>query len=190
MRPRLRRVIAVAGAGCLTASAFCLASDTALRAAPLLSVRLHLPFAAPRFAVDQPAAVADASPAPKPRRRSMLGQGGIVLKGDGTYQLGLRRSSRDGIAQSTDNYGTALSVVAERRTEQSAMSVSTAFGYGAGAFQSGSLIVGYRTPRFGLSYGQVAGPSDSQLQIGGFARGMNLAIPVRNGDVSYIAATT
>jgi hypothetical protein len=190
VRPRLRRVIAVAGAGCLTASAFCLASDTALRAAPLLSVRLHLPFAAPRFAVDQPAPIADASPAPKPRRRSMLGRGGIVLKGDGTYQLGLRRSSRDGIGQSTDNYGTALSLVAERRTEQSAMSVSTAFGYGGGAFQSGSLIIGYRTPRFGLSYGQVAGPSDSQLQIGGFARGMNLAIPVRNGDVSYIAATT
>jgi hypothetical protein len=142
--------------------------------------------------VDAPAPVGEASPSPAPRarRRPMLGRGGIVLKGDGTYQLGLQRSNRNGLGVATDNYGTALSMVAERRTEQSALSVSTAFGYGAGAFQSGSLIVGYRTPKYGLSYGQVAGPSDSQLQIGGFARGINLAIPVRNGDVSYIAATT
>ena len=139
--------------------------------------------------MDAPAPAASVSPSPGPRGRSFLGRGGIVLKGDGTYQLGLHRSSRNGASVATDNYGSALSMLAERRTEQSALSVSTAFGYGAGTFQSGSLIVGYRTPKYAFSYGQVAGPSDSQLQIGGFARGINLAVPVRNGDVSYIGAT-
>jgi hypothetical protein len=200
VRPVLRRAVAAAGAACLTASAFCLASDTALRAAPLLAVNLRLPFAAPRLGLDAPAAspspapsavpVAVAAPAsPRPQRRSWLGRGPIVLKGDGTYQLGLNRSSRNGVGLAEDNYSSALSMVVERRTEQSAVSVSSAFGYGGGAFNAGSLIVGYRTPKYALSYGQVTGPSDSQLQIGGFARGVGLALPMRSGDLSLIAAT-
>jgi hypothetical protein len=136
-----------------------------------------------------PGALPAPSLAPPPRRRGWFGQGPIVLKGDGTYQLGLNRASRNGQSVAADNYSTALSVVAERRTEQSAVSVSSAFGYGAGALAAGSLIVGYRTPKYGLTYGQVTGPSDSQLQIGGFARGVSLAVPVRNGDVSYLVST-
>jgi hypothetical protein len=194
VRPGLRRAIAFAGAACLSASAVCLASDSALRAAPLLAVRLHLPFAPPRLAIEVPA---PAEPAPSPlptllppaRRRRFLGEGPIVLKGDGTYQLALNRSSRNGTASGTDNYATALSMVAERRTEQTSLSISSAFGYGAGALAAGSLVVGYRTPKYGLTYGQVTGPSDSQLQIGGFARGIGLAVPVRNGDVSFLAST-
>ena len=112
-----------------------------------------------------------------------------MVKGDGTYQLALNRSSRNSLAVTSENYATALSMVLERRTEQSALSVSNAFGYGAGGLATGSLIVGYRTPRFGLNYGQVTGPSDSQLQIGGFARGLNLAVPLRNGDISYLLSS-
>jgi hypothetical protein len=198
VRPVLRRAVAAAGAACLTASAFCLASDTALRAAPLLAVNLRLPFGAPRLGLDAPAAspspvpsaVAVAAPAsPGPGRRPWLGRGPIVLKGDGTYQLGLNRSSRNGVGLAEDNYSSALSMVVERRTEQSAVSVSSAFGYGAGAFNSGSLLVGYRTPKYALSYGQVTGPSDSQLQIGGFARGVGLTLPMRAGELSFITAT-
>ncbi|MEA2784183.1 MAG: hypothetical protein QOF71_287, partial [Candidatus Eremiobacteraeota bacterium] len=37
----------------------------------------------------------------------MLGDGPIVLRGDGTYQLGLNRGNRNGFAQSIDNYSTA-----------------------------------------------------------------------------------
>jgi hypothetical protein len=192
VRNGLRRVIAAAGAACLTASFICLASDTALRAAPLLAVRLHLPLPATRFALDAPAP--DVSPSPAParaarKRRAWLGDGPIVFKGDGTYQLALNRSNRNGLSAATDNYSSALSMNVERRTEQSAVSVSSAFGYGAGALNAGSLIVGYRTPRYGLTYGQVSGPSDSQLQIGGFARGLSLDVPVRNGDVTYLAST-
>jgi hypothetical protein len=145
-----------------------------------------------RIALDAPAPAASLTPAPgsRPRsRRGWLGQGPIVFRGDGTYQLALNRSSRNGLSAGADNYATALSMNVERRTEQSAVSISSAFGYGGGALNAGSLIIGYRTPRYGLTYGQVSGPSDSQLQIGGFARGVNLAIPVRNGDVSYLAAT-
>ena len=189
VRPRLRRLTAAAGAVCLTLSAFCLLSDTALRAAPLLAVRLHLPFPAPRLALDAPAPTPAGSPSPAPHRRALLGDGPVVFKGNGTYQLALTRSSRNGLALMNDNYSTALSMVAERRTEQTSLSVSSAFGYGAGNLSAGSLIVGYRTTHYGLTYGQVTGPSDSQLQIGGFARGLSLSVPVRNGDVSYLAAT-
>jgi hypothetical protein len=189
VRPRLRRLIAAAGAASLTASAFCLASDTALRAAPLLAVRLHLPFSVPRIAVDAPSPAPSGSPAPGLKRRGWLGVGPIVVKGDGTYQLALNRSSRNGVGTAADNYATALSMVAERRTEQSALSISNAFGYGAGGSSAGSLIIGYRTPKYALTYGQVTGPSDSQLQIGGFARGISLAVPVRNGDISYIVSS-
>ncbi len=193
MRPRLRRLTAAAGAVCLTLSAIFFATDTALRAAPLLAVRLHLPFPAPRLALDAPAPAGSpspgGSPTPAPRRRGVLGDGPVVFKGNGTYQLALTRSSRNGLMLGNDNYSTALSMVAERRTEQTSFSVSSAFGYGAGNLSAGSLIVGYRTPKYGLTYGQVTGPSDSQLQIGGFARGLSLSVPVRNGDVSYLAAT-
>jgi hypothetical protein len=199
VRPRLRRWIGAAGTACLTVSAFCFASDTALRAAPLLAVRLHLPFAAPRIAIDVPAppvAAQSPSPAPAslvsppPHRRGVLGDGPIVLRGDGTYQLGVNRGSRNGLAQSLDNYSTALTMGAERRTEQTSLSVTSAFGYGVGGLSSGSLIAGYRTPKYGLSYGQVTGPSDSQLQIGGFARGIGLGVPLHNGDLNLLAATT
>jgi hypothetical protein len=114
----------------------------------------------------------------------MLGEGPIIFKGSGTYQLVLNRSSRNGLATGYDNYSTALSLGIERRTEASAVSVSSAFGYAGGTLGLGSLIVGYRTTRYGLSYGQVSGPSDSQLQIGGFARGVSLSIPLRNGDLT------
>ena len=120
----------------------------------------------------------------------MLGDGPIVLHGDGTYQLGVNRGNRNGLSQSIDNYSTALTMGAERRTEQTSLSVTSAFGYGAGGLSTGSLIAGYRTPKYGLSYGEVAGPSDSQLQIGGFARGIGLAVPLHNGDLNLLAATT
>jgi hypothetical protein len=175
----------------LALSAVCLTSEGALRAAPLLSVRLHLPFSAPQVRLADPAASPLPSPEPRiaARRRGAFGNGPIVLKGTGTYQLQVARSSRNGLSTGTDNYATALSLVAERRTEQSSLSITNSFGYGGASFSAGSLIVGYRTPKYGLSYGEVTGPADSQLQIGGIARGVSLSIPVRNGELSYIAGT-
>jgi hypothetical protein len=188
VHPRVRRIIAGAGAACLTVSAFCFASETALRAAPLLAVRLRLPFTTPQIALDVPAPSPSPSASSRPHR-GFLGNGPIVFKGTGTYQLGIQRSSRNGLFQGAENYSSGLSMVAERRTEQTAFSVSSAFGYGSGGFNTGSLIVGYRTPKFGLTYGQVTGPSDSQLGIGGFARGLSLSLPSRTGDVSYFVSS-
>lgn len=185
MHPRLRRLFAGAGVACLTLSALCFASEGALRAAPLLAVRLHLPFPSHRIAVDGPAGP---TPSPGPRR-AWLGRGPIVVKGTGTYQLGLNRSSRNGLSTGYDNYSTALTLGIERRTEQSALSITNGFGYGTGGLSTGSILIGYRTPAYGLSYGQVTGPSDSQLQVGGFARGIGLSLPLRNGDVSYLVST-
>jgi len=189
----------VAATVCYALSAFCLTSETAVRAAPLLAVRLRLPFLGARAHEEAPSPAPSSSPsavALKPkasdtpaRRRGAFGNGPIVLKGTGTYQLAVQRSARNGLTTGSDNYATALSMVAERRTEQSALSISNSLGYGGSAFSAGGLIIGYRTPGYGLTYGQVTGPADSQLQIGGIARGIALAIPVRNGDVSYVVGT-
>ena len=191
MHPRLRRLVAGAGAACLTLSALCFATEGALQAAPLLTIRLRLPFSVPVVALGDPSPSPSPVPSPSaaPRRHTMLGEGPIVFKGTGTYQLGLNRSSRNGLATGYDNYSSALTMGIERRTEASALSVTSAFGYGGGAFGVGSLVVGYRTTKYGLTYGEVAGPSDSQLQIGGLARGVSLSVPLRNGDVSYLAST-
>lgn len=112
-----------------------------------------------------------------------------MLQGDGTYQLGLNRSSRNGLGEAYDNYSTALSLTAERRTENTSTSISSAFGYGAGTLGVGSLIVSYSTPKYALTYGQIAGPDSTQLQIGGLARGIGLTVPARNGQFSYFTAT-
>ncbi len=185
MRTPLRRVFVAASTACFTLSALCFASEGALRASPLLSVRLSIFAPRPRA----PRLTPSPAPAPARHRRGFLGDGPIVLKGNGTYQLAMLRASRNGLATANDNYATALSVVAERRTEKSALSLSNGFGYGASGLSTGTLVVGYRTPSYGLTYGQVAGPADTQLQIGGVARGISLGLPVRNGDVSFISGT-
>lgn len=186
----MSRFIAGLGVACLAASALSFASGGAIQAASLLQIRLRLPWI-PQIAV---AASSAPSPAPSPgakpaHHRSLLGEGPIVVRGDGTYQLGLNRSSRTGLAVSNDNYSSALTFGLERRTERAAVSASMAFGYGAGAVSAGTMIVGYRTPGYGLTYGQLAGPSDTQLQIGGLTRGVGLSVPLRNGDITYLTAT-
>jgi hypothetical protein len=203
MHLRLRRLLAGAGVACLVASAVCFASEGVLLAAPLMAVDLHLPLG-PLFALVEPPPVPDASPSPNPtpsatpapspspsrgpERHSFLGEGPIVLAGTGTYQLGVNRQTRNGLDDDINDYATDLTITAERRTEQSALEVSDSFGEGGGEFNSGSFIVSYRTPKYTLSYGQLAGPADTQLEIGGFARGVSLTFPLRNGDVSYMSA--
>jgi len=188
---RLRRLLARAGVACLVASAVCFASEGVLLAAPLLAVDLHLPLAqviADVTASPSPSPSPSASPGPAARRRSFLGEGPIVFAGTGTYQLGVNRSTRDGLALGYDNYSTALTLTVERRTQQSSIEVSDSFGVGSGALSSGSFIVAYRTPIYTLGYGQLAGPADTQLGIGGFARGISLTTPLRNGDLAYMSA--
>lgn len=185
MRARPRRAIAGLGVASLVLSALCFAADGALYADPLLAVRLRIPIATQTLAVSVP----EPSPSPKPKKRGLFGDGPIVLRGDGTYQLGLSRSSRNGLPLDYDDYATALQVTAERRTEQTSLSVSNSFGYGSGAAGGGTLVANYQTPKYGLSYGQLAGPADTQLEVGGLARGIGLSFPMRNGNLTYLAAT-
>jgi hypothetical protein len=182
----------------------CFAGGGSLQAAPFLGVSFRLPWTRTVAQVTPPTTdqvlptpppVPSPTPAPVagsqygPRSHSFLGQGPIVIRGDGNYELGINRGTRYGISDDYDNYETALSVVVERRTEQSSISVTNAFGYSGGGGSAGGLVATYRTPKFGLSYGQVAGPSDTQLDIGGFARGLSLDFPVRNGDIEYLASS-
>ena len=118
-----------------------------------------------------------------------MGEGPIVLQGTGTYQLSFARSTRDSLATGYNNYGTALTLSAERRTAQTSLVMTSVFGYGNQGVSAGGLIVGYNTPKYGLSYGAVAGPADTQLNIGGFARGVGLALPMRGGDLAMLAST-
>jgi hypothetical protein len=199
MHLRLRRLLAGAGVACLVASAVCFASEGVLLAAPLVAVDLHLPLG-PLLALVEPSPGPSPSPAPSatpavspspspgPKRHSFLGEGPIVLGGTGTYQLGVNKQTRNGLDDDINDYATDLTITAERRTEQSALDVSDSFGEGGGEFNSGSFIVSYRTPKYTLSYGQLAGPADTQLEIGGFARGVSLTFPLRNGDISYMSA--
>ena len=207
MHPVVRRTIAGAGAACLALSAVCFATEGAVRAAPLLGVTLRLPFfearrpASPVAAAPSPSpsptvaslAIAEPATAPAPARKRharFLGEGPIVLQGDGTYQLAFSRSTRDSLATGYNNYSTALTLSAQRRTEQTSLVMSSVFGYGAQGISTGGLIVGYNTPKYGLTYGAVAGPGDTQLQIGGFARGVGLTIPLRGGDIALLSSTT
>ena len=193
---RLRRLLAGTGVACLVASAVCFASEGALLAAPFLAVNLHLP--ASLLAVVEPSPGPSPTPAPSPSpspsvaphpvRHSFLGEGPIVFSGSGTYQLGVNKQTRDGLDLGYDSYSTALTLTADRRTAQTSLEISDSLGVGGGAFNSGSFIVAYRTPTYTLSYGQLAGPADTQLEIGGFARGISLTLPLRNGDLTYMSA--
>ncbi len=185
VRPRPRRAIAGLGTACLALSFVCFAAGGVLSADPLLDVRLHLPIGSSTLAVSQPLP----SPSPKPKKRSLFGDGPIVLRGEGTYQLGLSRSNRNGLPLDYNDYATALTMTAERRTEQSSLSITDAIGYGSGTGSGGTLLGSYQTPKYGLSYGQLAGPADTQLQVGGLARGVGLDFPMHNGELTYLAAT-
>jgi len=186
VRPRPRRAIAGLGTVFLALSALCFTAGGVSLADPLLAVRLHIPIVTPTLAIAEPAP--SPSPSPKPRKRGLFGDGPIVLRGDGTYQVGISRSSRNDIPLDYDDYATALTLTAERRTEQSSLSFTNTFGLGSGG-GGGTILGQYETPKYSLNYGQLAGPADTQLQVGGLARGIGLTFPMRNGDLTYLGAT-
>ena len=148
--------------------------------------QIHLPsWHARKVTVEAPASPA---PAVRKRKRNILGEGPIILKGTGNVQVGLSRYSRNDSVNQLDQYGGGFNIVAERRTEQSAFTISNSLGYSSGATSIGQLIGGYRTPKYALTYGALSGASDSQLNIGGFARGLGLSLPLRHGELDLLAS--
>ena len=139
------------------------------------------------------AAAAGAAPDPaassRPRRRSFLGDGPIDLSGSGSGNLGYHHTrTADGGTQQR-GFDSDLTLSATRRTEQTSLSVTQSVARNVGTTSLGQLAFGYRTPLYGLLYGALAGPADTQLGIGGFARGVSLAIPRNNGELAFFGAT-
>ncbi len=191
MTPSTRQRLRLLGTLCVLASVFCLvppAVGAAQEAGGLDLGRFfrrafHLNLAA--------AGTASPSPAPSgsPRRRPLFGEGPIELSGSGSGDLGYHRDrTPDGGAQQR-GFDTDLTLGASRRTEQTSLTITQSVAEDVGATSFGQLAVGYRTPLYGLLYGSLAGPSDTQLGIGGFARGVSLAIPRRNGEFDLFGAT-
>jgi hypothetical protein len=130
-----------------------------------------------------------ASPPPAPRRRrGFLGNGPVTFGARGGIDVGTQRSTRDATTQAGTQYGGALTVSLERRTERATALVSQGLGYNAGSGSLAQLQVGYRTPGYALDYGQIAGPQQTQLAIGGFVRGVRLSRPRTDGAIEFLLA--
>ncbi len=128
------------------------------------------------------------SPAPAPKRRSFLGRGPIIFTGTGNYDIGARGNARNGQGIDQSTYQTNMTAGLERRTEQTSLSITEGLGYGEGLTSYGQLQAGYRTPSYELDYGAVAGAGQTQLQIGGFTRGLRYVKPRPRGSIEIIAA--
>ena len=179
----VRRAFEAASIACFAASVVCFTPTLISVAETVPFFQLHLP----SWHVRKVAVGTPASPRPARPKRSFLGEGPIVLKGAGTVQLGLNRYSRNDISNGFDQFGGGFNIQAERRTEQSALTISNSLGYSAGSTSVGQLIGGYRTPKYALSYGAISGASDSQLNLGGFARGISITLPLRHGELDGLA---
>lgn len=127
------------------------------------------------------------SPAPR-RRRSLLGSGPIIFTGTGNYDLGARENARNGQGLSQNTYQTNLSMGLSRRTEQAVFGITEGVGYGQGSTSYGQLQAGYRTPSYELDFGAVSGATGTQLQLGGFTRGVRYVKPRPHGTLELIAA--
>ena len=179
MIPTLRRALRTVGLASLAVSLACF-SGSAISAVPWSDLPRLIPTLA---AVEVP------SPAPPaPKRRKFLGEGPIVISGRGGIDIGSRRSSRDAVVQSQSNYGGTMSVDLERRTDRTAVTISQGIGLASGGATVGQLQLGYRTPDYTAEYGQIAGPAQTQLQIGGFVRGLRFSRPRPDGGLEFLLA--
>lgn len=141
------------------------------------------------------AAIVAQAIAPVPRssaspraRRALFGRGPIVVSGRGGVDLGTRRSTQNAVVQSANQYGGALTVSAERRTDRAAISIVEGLSIGSNGSGLGQVQVGYTTPDYAAEYGQIAGPAQTQLQIGGFVRGLRIRKPRPDGGFELLFA--
>lgn len=118
--------------------------------------------------------------------RAPLGEGPVSIRADGGMQLDVHKRTLLG---TTTTSGASANVVAERRTDRASLSVQGPLTYASGRSGIGQILANYATPEYGLAYGQLAGPSDSQLGIAGFARGLDLALPQRRGTLDFLGAS-
>lgn len=161
----------------------CLSLPGVEAAGLLFPIRLALfhPHPAPHASPDP-----NATPVPPPR--PLFGNGPIVVRGEGNLQAGVFHSTRSGIGTDSNRYSGAMVVTLERRTENATVSLSQPMGYQSGASSLGQLSGRYVTGKYSFTYGLLAGPSETQLDLGGFARGVGLVIPRTRGEVALYAS--
>ena len=178
----VRRAVFWCGVASLILSAFSFSAGT------VPAMRTGLPAL---FHAVMMATAGDPAPSPTPaprRRRRLLGDGAVLISGRGGFDLGSRRSSQNATAQSSAQYGGALTVDLQRRTERTSLLVTQALGYTGGLANLSQVQVGYRTPDYALDYGLVTGPQQTQISIGGFARGVRVTKPRPDGAFELLAA--
>ncbi len=189
----LRRTFLVFGICCLTLSFSLtgfLADGHGGLSLPFPVALFRRPAPAPTPTPEALALVAPVpSPLPSPiRRHSFLGDGPITLRGDGNVVLGFTHANSQDYTQDVSSLGSSMTFNVERRTERAAVSITDTVGYASSGTSLGTLQVGYTTPQYAFGYGPVAGPAETQLQIGGLAQGVSLAIPRPHGQVELMGA--
>ena len=134
---------------------------------------------------------APAAPPPCPvHRRHLFGDGPIEFSGTGGVDLGTHRLQSAGATSAQNNVDLSMDVRVSRRTEKSAVVVDQIFGASNGLYNLGQVNVGYNTPQYLVTYGQVNGPADTQLSSGSFNRGITFGIPHGADELDFIGART
>ncbi|MDE2573521.1 MAG: hypothetical protein KGM44_13485 [bacterium] len=136
---------------------------------------------------------ANESPAPRATlppatRRGMLGRSPLRFSALGGFDLGSHHTSTTASLAANDVVGVSFLLMLERRTEQTSLSIQDPVGYTTGVSNVGQIQAAYRAPKYALTYGALTGPSDSQIGIGGFARGLELRLPRKNGELDLLGA--
>ncbi|TAM75270.1 hypothetical protein EPN44_09445 [bacterium] len=126
---------------------------------------------------------------PRPRRAPLFGRGSLQFAAAGGFDIGSHRTSTASSLAASDVLGVSFILTLERRTEQTSLSIQDPVGYTSGTSSVGQIQAAYRAATYALAYGALTGPSDSQVGIGGFARGLELRVPRRNGELDLIGAS-
>ncbi len=150
-------------------------------------------FAAPD-ALGTPAPDVSASPAAAPspaykHKRGLFGDGPIEVSGIGSGDVGFHKDNSIDTSAQTRSLEADMAFNITRRTEQTSINITQSVSEDGTTASIAQLGVSYRTPKYGLIYGPLVGPSDTQLGIGGFQRGLSLSIPERNGELDFLASS-
>lgn len=151
------------------------------------------PAASPQSGVTliAPAATPACFATPAPARRPLIGAGPLELSAIGGLAVGVHRSKSSALATNQNQLALSMLLSVSRRTAQTSLTIEDAVGTVNREATVGQLVLGYSTPKYSVAYGPVAGPSETQLAIGGaFNRGITLTLPRLNGELDLIAASS
>ncbi|TAM88449.1 hypothetical protein EPN42_09350 [bacterium] len=107
----------------------------------------------------------------------------------GGFDVGSHQTSSAAGLGASDVLGVSFLLTLERRTEKTALSIQQPVGYASGVRSLGQVQAVYRAGTYAFTYGALTGPTQSQIGIGGFARGLELRLPRRNGELDVLAAS-